>query len=450
MLIPNRIILATATMLTSVGVAIAQPVWPPPYAMIEIKAPGDTQVAPMGINGSAAMTGSLISPNISFVWEEGVGHYLRSVNPIFSADTNDINDAGWIVGVGGDFSGNFVPTLWIDREPISLGTLGGDGGEADAVNVIGVVVGQAANQEVPGRAFRWSDGKMIDLGTLGGRGAHAWGVNNLDHIVGHTFSDDPNLIGKRGFLWENGVMIDIGTLPGGSECQAFDINDLSQIVGHCRDADSNDIAFLWENGVMRSIHDFDLGDVSWAMRINNRSEVVGIVDPGIDAFIWNEVNGMRLIDDLIPPNHGLRIRIGRDINDYGQIALEAYRRNAQNGTFVGALVTPVNPTMTMEQPAPGRAGVSNTITVSGATPGVTVRFFYSPRGGGEIIPGCATRVNALQLSNPQLIGSARADANGVATITRNVPPVAQNQTILFQAVVQNECAISQLVVHRFE
>ena len=43
-----------------------------------------------------------------------------------------------------------------------------------------------------------------------------------------------------------------------------------------------------------------------------------------------------------------------------------------------------------------------------------------------------------------------ANANGEASITRNVPLIASNQTILFQAVVQNQCAISQLVVWQFE
>ncbi|MCC6908215.1 MAG: hypothetical protein IT430_09775 [Phycisphaerales bacterium] len=394
------------------------------------------------------------NPNISFVWHNGVGRFLDAINPAYTADANDINDSGWVVGMSGDFAGNFVPTLWIDGEPMSLGTLGGADGEAEAINNLGHVVGRAANenQPVPGRAFRWADGKMIDLGTLGGGVAVAWGVNNLGQIVGHTFSDDPNIIGQRGFLWENGQMIDIGTLPGGIECQAFDINDLEQIVGHCRDADRNDIAFLWENGEMRSIHNFELGRASWAERINNRSEVVGFVlQMGYaHAFIWNETDGMRLLEDLVPPKHGLKIRIGRDINDHGQIALEAYRGPNQQGIFVGALVTPVHPTMTLADPAPGIAGQPNTLTLTDVTPGATVRFYYSLRGGGELIPGCASRINALQLANPNLVGAATADANGVASFTRPVPLIARGQTILFQAVVQNECTISQLVEHEFE
>ncbi len=84
------------------------------------------------------------------------------------------------------------------------------------------------------------------------------------------------------------------------------------------------------------------------------------------------------------------------------------------------------------------------------TPGARVTFLYSKTGGGTRIPGCDLQQNALQLDSPTVIGAAVADSNGVASITRTVPPVARGQTILFQAVVQGECAISQLVVFRFE
>ncbi len=434
------------------GNALGQPVWPPPYALLEIKATPDTSVAPFGVSESGAIVGFLSAPLVGFVWQDGVGQYLRSVNPSYRASAADINDVGWVVGMGGDFAGNFVPTLWIDGEPMSLGTLGGDRGEATAVNQLGHIVGEAENSDGYHRAFLRRDGQMIDLGTLGGRSSYGWGINDLSQVVGHTFSDDPNLIGQRGFLWDSGQMIDIGTLPDGIQCQAFDINDLGQIVGHCKDADRNDVAFLWENGVMRSIHNFDLGRSSWAERINNRSKVVGFVmQMGYPrAFIWDEANGMRLIEDLIPPNHGLKIRIGRDINDGGQIALEAYRGPNQQGIFVGALVTPVHPTMTLADPTPGRAGTNNTLSLTGVTPGATVRFYYSLRGGGTLIPGCASRVNALQLAKPIWIATATADGNGEASITRTVPRIARGQTILFQAAVQGECAISQLVVWRFE
>lgn len=436
------------------GPALAQPVWPPPYAAIEVRSEHVAAVTMTGLNDDGVAAGSLSSPNLAFMWHRGRYLLLEGLNPDFLAIASDINDRGWVVGYSADFSPANVPTLWIDGQPRSLGTLGGERGEATAINELGHVVGRAENIEGHSRAFLWRDGEMSDLGTLGGLGSWAWGMNNTGQVVGHSF--DPNLIGQRGFLWDDGTMIDIGTLPDGGECRGLDINDLGQVVGRCQDAAGDTHAILWENGQMRSIHDARLGALSRAEAINNRSEVVGYTLPDHEslitrAFIWDADNGMRDLQDLCPPNMVPKRWNAGEINEHGQIAVSAQRGNPFNGgRFVSLFLTPVNPTMIMSEPTPGSAGIENTLTVTHAAPGSTVRFYYSRHGGGAIIPGCATRVNALQLAQPQLIGTAMADQNGVAAIARTVPTIAQGQTILFQAVVQNECAISQLVMYRFE
>jgi hypothetical protein len=106
--------------------------------------------------------------------------------------------------------------------------------------------------------------------------------------------------------------------------------------------------------------------------------------------------------------------------------------------------------MDLSAPLPGVAGEANSLTITNVTPGQRVYFYYSLHGGGTRIPGCDLQQNALQLDNPKPIGSSIADENGIATISKNVPIAARNQWILIQAVVPGECAISQLVVKRFE
>ncbi len=453
-MIYSRMVAAGAVLMIGTP-AFPQPVWPPPYAAIEVQSEHVAAVSLYGINSNGTAAGSLSGPNLGFVWHRGRHLLLEGVNPNYAAFAVDINERGWVVGHGADFTHSApVPTLWIDGVPMSLGTLGGEWGEAKAINDFDHVIGWSKNVDEYSRAFLWRDGAMSDLGTLGGLGSWAWGMNNLDQVVGHSF--DPNFVGQRGFLWDNGEMIDIGTLPDGRECRALGINDLGQIVGHCQDVDRNDVAFLWENGEMRSIHNSDLGAISFAQAINNSGQVVGFTTRDDEtlvtqAFIWDEVNGMRDLQDLAPPNMAPKRWNAADINEHGQIVVSAQRGNPFNGgRAVSLLLTPVNPTMVLTEPLPGSAGVANTLSLSNATPGSTVGFFYSLRGGGEIIPGCVTRVNALQLSRPTLIGTTVADENGVAAITRSVPPIARGQTILFQAVVQDECAISQLVVHQFE
>ena len=210
----------------------------------------------------------------------------------------------------------------------------------------------------------------------------------------------------------------------------------------------------WVDGEIFDLHPRAVGRHSAAFGINNVGQVVGYFgNPPVDhqAFIWDQANDMRLLDNLVPPRLRTRWTIYQayDINDAGQIAAYGAVPNRPL-TLYAFLVNPVSPTMALSAPSPGVAGVDNTITISDVTPGATVQFLYSRFGGGTRIPGCDLQQNALQLDSPTVIGAAIADASGVATITRTVPPIARNQTILLQAVVQNECAISQLVVHRFE
>ncbi len=62
----------------------------------------------------------------------------------------------------------------------------------------------------------------------------------------------------------------------------------------------------------------------------------------------------------------------------------------------------------------------------------------------------SARSNTRQLKRLSHVVTLATDGNGVAGLSSDVPSIARNKSILFQAVVQGECAISQLVVHRFE
>src|SRR5204863_233295 len=113
--------------------------------------------------------------------------------------------------------------------PIDLGTLGGRGSFAVAVNASGEVVG-ASNTGVgaPSHTFLWTPaGGMIDLGVPPGAvSSQPWAINARGQVVG--FGSGP---GFRPFSWtREGGMIDLGSL-GGSIGQALAVNDLGQVVG---------------------------------------------------------------------------------------------------------------------------------------------------------------------------------------------------------------------------
>ncbi len=291
---------------------------------------------------------------------------------------------------------------------------------------------------------------MTALPNLGRSGGGAYDVNNARQIVGSSWTVDGY---ERAVLWENGGVVELRTLRSDPSI-AIAINELGQIVGQSDGPNDNAHAVAWVNEQIVDLHNSELGIGSSAWGINSVGQVVGWVGrqpTNVYGFLWDQNNGMRRLDDLLPakPRRSWRISMAREINDAGQIAAEGYVIG-QPLTLYPFLINPVNPTMELSSPVPGAAPGPNTLTLTGAIPGARVVFLYALHSGGTRIPGCDLQQNALQLDNPQIIGTAIADGNGVATITRTVPPIARGQTILFQAVVQNECAISQLVVHRFE
>ncbi|MCC6908339.1 MAG: hypothetical protein IT430_10395 [Phycisphaerales bacterium] len=366
------------------------------------------------------------------------------------SETKDLNSLGEAVGWSNlPRSSDEHAVLWRNGQIIDLGTLGGKESEAFAINDLTQIVGVAEALE-GGGGFLWENGEMSALPSLGQSGGAAYDINNLGQIVGSSWTVDGS---EKAVLWENGDVVELPTLRSDPSI-AIAINELGEIVGQSDGPNDNAHAVAWVNGQILDLHNSELGIGSSAWGINNVGQVVGWVGrqpTNVYGFLWDQNNGMRRLDDLVPPKprRNWRIDMSFDINDAGQIAANGYVSGSPLTTHA-FIMSPVYPTMQLSSPVPGAAPGPNTLTLTGATPGAEVVFLYALHSGGTRIPGCDLQQNALQLDQPTIIGSAIADANGVATITRPVPLIARGQTILFQAVVQSECAISQLVVHEFQ
>ncbi len=412
-----------------------------------------------------------------------------------------IDSLGNVIGGAAVGASDFHATLW-PREGgvIDLGTLGGDDSGAASINEVGEIAGWAGFRPNSGIYVRhaciWRSGKVLDLGTLGGESSYAYDINDFGQVVGNSEFEFGNFA-EKACLWENeGIHALPGPVEGESGRAAFDINNLGEIVGWGYGSNREATALLWRDdqvidlgslagqggqanaindggmiigqseafsgtthaviwleGQIMDIHDARFGLRSWTDDIDESGRIVGAIGDSVSSrqgFLLEPGRELSLLKEMIPPRMDTDWRIDRcQINESGQISAAAYPEG--NSTHLYALLlSPVNATMTLQGPLPGSAGTTNRLRVSGATPGARVYFCYSRQGGGTRIPGCDLQQNALQLDSPTVIGTAIADGNGVASITRNVPLIARGQTILFQAVVQNECAISQLVVHRFE
>jgi probable HAF family extracellular repeat protein len=265
----------------------------------------------------------------------------------------EINDFGQVVGDsetavpdpnGEDICGfgthlTCRPFLWQFPHMRALPTLGGNNGQASAINNRGQIVGFAENgtvdstcpsnfpnnriqlpvlwekgnqgtykaQALPtgsdpdGFAFWINDqGQAVgDTGTCGnatvhavswengtlsplpdfGTGAIAWGINNQGQMVGTVVSPDGTT--QYGALWQNGVLTNLGLLAGDFGGEASGINDRGQVVGSNWDSNFNwSHAFIYQNGVMTDLNTLFPASsnlfATMANKINERGQISGM------------------------------------------------------------------------------------------------------------------------------------------------------------------------------
>jgi probable HAF family extracellular repeat protein len=272
-----------------------------------------------------------------------------------------------------------------------IGTLGGPDALAFSINERGQVAGQSYTNAEPNKTtglptlepFLFQDGKMISLGSLGGTmgGTGPQGsimINNRGQIIGTS-----NLAGDQffhAFLWENGVMSDLRTL-GGPTSTALWINEVGEIVG---EADISDVpdgngfphhAFLWRDGNMRDLG--TLAFTSHAESINNKGQVVGrsrieceicVLQHG---FLWENGGPMIDLNTLIPAGSNFQLIDAYDINDRGEILVQALPVGEQpmEGVQLGhlALLVPCSgdETSCSDSSDPSAVAVANSIILTG-------------------------------------------------------------------------------------
>ena len=260
----------------------------------------------------------------------------------------EINDFGQIVGYsetsvpdpnGEDICGfgthlTCRPFLWQPFHMSALPTLGGNNGQASAINTRGQIVGFAENGAVDSSCpagttnnriqlpVLWENGKALalptgsdpdgdafwindrgqavgDTGTCGGAtihavswenetvtllpdfgtGAIAYGNNNGGQIVGTVGSADDTT--QFGALWQNDVLTNLGTLPGDFAAIATGINSKGQLVGSTWDSNFNwSHGFIWQDGVMTDLNTLFPASsnlfVTMANKINERGQISGM------------------------------------------------------------------------------------------------------------------------------------------------------------------------------
>jgi probable HAF family extracellular repeat protein len=180
--------------------------------------------------------------------------------------------------------------MWQNGVMNDLGTLGGVGSSANAINDAGQVTAWVSTTGSDTRSFLWSSGTMTDLG-----GSSADDINSTGQVAGSDF----HIGTKSTHLWtptvpngSTGTFTYFGYLPGDELNGPNGVNDTGEVIGYSgrRVVDeSGDFfvfrPFLYTNGATQDLNAFlppgsdwsltDYYDETVATAINNAGQIVG-------------------------------------------------------------------------------------------------------------------------------------------------------------------------------
>jgi probable HAF family extracellular repeat protein len=334
-----------------------------------------------------------------------------------SINWGGINDRGEAVGMsetsvpdpnGEDICGfgthlTCLPFLWQNGVMSALPTVGGNNGQASAINNSGQIAGYAENGIVDSTCQPGTENFfMVELPVLwekvhGKIQAHALhpygndpdgqalGINNQGQAVG--YSGNCTAV-HYAVLWESLTATPLPNL-GNPFAVAYAINGRGQIVGQGVNSDGTPLAVLWQNNTVTSLGGGDLppGDVaSFATSINNRGQAVGSSFDSTGSWshglLWQ--NGVMIdLNTVFPASDHLFVVSASNINESGQIAgMALVMHGSQLENVVhGFLATPVNEDM--GKSVADVAGTHPTINLPAANVGKQLsprfRTLHNPR-----------------------------------------------------------------------
>ncbi len=223
-----------------------------------------------------------------FLWQKGHMRALPTVGGN-NGQASAINNRGQIAGFaetpvvdsGCPPYKTTSPVLWEKGKAQPLPTVGSDpDGVAYGINDQGQAVGYSGTCAPTLHAVLGQNGTASPLPDLGfPRSNLAWGINDQGQIVGQVRSSDGTT--KYPTLWQNETMTNLGLLPGDFGASASGINSQGQVVGSAWDSNFNwSHGFIWQNGVLTDLNTlFPASSNLYAVmanKINDRGQISGM------------------------------------------------------------------------------------------------------------------------------------------------------------------------------
>ena len=287
--------------------------------------PGGITCNSRGINARGHVVGICFMEDGSYQswrWTPEVGLVALPPEPPWErAIASAINNDGIITGHVQDLDGDSVlpriarytdATGWEVLDPGIT-----DGGDGQAINDRGQIVGSLYTGAFLPHAFFWSpDSGVVDLSPSSRADAAAGDINEEGELVGYS-----NL---SIFRWKDGVREVLGVPSGWAYASVGGINLSGQVAGRTSSATGNDSRVLrYTDGVGFELIGGCSGQYCGGSRVNARGTVIGSGWQGRESpspLIYRDGIGTNGVNDLIDPSTGWRVWHVNDINDAGVIA----------------------------------------------------------------------------------------------------------------------------------
>ena len=261
---------------------------------------GDSETAVPDPNGEDICTFGTHLTCLPFLWQFGHMSALPTLGGN-NGQASAINNRGQIVGMAENGAADSscppgttnnqiqLPVLWEHGNAQALPTVDGDpDGFAFWINDHGQAAGYSGNCSGALHAISWENGTATPLPDRG-HGGQAWSISNNGDIVGTVGSANGQT--QTGALWQNGALTAVldHLLPGDIGGIAFGNNSKGLVVGADWDSAFNWAhGFVYKDGVMTDLNAMIPADsnifVIFAAKVNERGEIggMGIVLSGPD------------------------------------------------------------------------------------------------------------------------------------------------------------------------